>query len=72
MSTQTDPLVESEVDAFCSEYLLVQSWRQQQFEKLGFDSLAAACLAATGVHHSQARRLLERGASHLDCQRILL
>lgn len=73
MSLYTDPMmVESEADLFCHEYLLVQGWRQEQFELLGFDPVDAAMLAATDTHHSYVRRLLSSGATQAQALQVIL
>jgi hypothetical protein len=56
----TSVLIDEQLDAVASEEQMVQSWRREQFGRLGFDPIIARLLAESPADLGTARRL--RGA----------
>ncbi len=60
-----------EPPAVDSEELIVQSWRREQFERLGFDAVIARVLAESTTDLGLARRLRASGCPVALAFRIL-
>ena len=67
----TSILIDEQLDALDSEELAVQSWRREQFGRLGFDSVIARLLAESPADLGLARRLSRAGCPVALAFRIL-
>ena len=67
----TSILTDEQIDAIDPEELAVQMWRQDQFGRLGFDSVISRLLAESTADLGLARRLVRSGCPVATAFRIL-
>ncbi len=67
----TSILIEEQLDAVDPEEQLVQSWRREQFGRLGFDAVISRLLAESPADLGLARRLRRAGCPVPTAFRIL-
>lgn len=67
----TSILIEGQLDGLNPEEHVVQSWRREQFGRLGFDSVISRLLAESPADLGLARRLRGAGCPVATAFRIL-
>jgi hypothetical protein len=67
----TSILIDEQIDAVDPEEQVVRMWRQDQFGRLGFDSVIARLLAESPADLGLARRLRRAGCPVSTAFRIL-
>ncbi len=67
----TSILIDGQPDALNPEDHVVQSWRREQFGRLGFDSVLSRLLAESPADLGLARQLRETGCPVATAFRIL-
>jgi hypothetical protein len=67
----TSILIEEQLDAVNPEEQMVQSWRREQFGRLGFDAVISRLLAESPADLGLARRLRRAGCPVPTAFRIL-
>jgi hypothetical protein len=67
----TSILIEEQLDAVNPEERMVQSWRREQFGRLGFDTVISRLLAESPADLGLARRLRRAGCPIATAFRIL-
>lgn len=67
----TSILIDEQLDTVNPEEQMVQSWRREQFGRLGFDTVIARLLAESPADLGLARRLRRAGCPVPTAFRIL-
>jgi hypothetical protein len=67
----TSILIDDQLDAVNPEEQMVQSWRREQFGRLGFDTVISRLLAESSADLGLARRLRTAGCPVATAFRIL-